>query len=154
MFEKHLIVMPEQAFETKEKVLHYLTHLENDRVKDADGYEKDVLEREATFPTYTIDGIAIPHAKTDSVLEPFVMYARLKAPVHWGEEDGEDARQVFLLGVPKTGKDGQSANLHLKILTHLSKKLMHDDFRSGLLNAESVDEIYQQLKKLEEDLNV
>ena len=154
MFEKRLIVLPEQAFGTKEEVLHYLTHLENDRVQDADGYEKDVREREATFATYTIEGIAIPHAKTDYVTEPFVIYARLKAPVHWGDDEGEDAKQVFLLGVPKTGKDGSSANLHLKILTHLSKKLMHDDFRNGLLNAATTEEIYQQLKKLEEDLNV
>ena len=52
MFEKRLIVLPEQAFGTKEEVLHYLTHLENDRVQDADGYEKDIREREATFATY------------------------------------------------------------------------------------------------------
>lgn len=154
MFEKSLIVMPEQVFKTKDEVLDYLTHLENGRVADPDGYGRDVKEREATFATYIFEGIAIPHAKTDCVKEPFVAYAKLKEKVHWGDDEDEDADQVFLLGVPKTSGDNKFANLHLQILTGLSKKLMHEDFRNSLKNAASIDEIYDLLKKFEEEMNV
>lgn len=154
MFDKQLIVMPDQTFQSKEEVLDYLTHLDNSRVADQDGYAKDVKEREATFATYIFEGIAIPHAKTDYVKEPFVAYARLREKVRWGDEEGEDADQVFLLGVPKTSKDNAFANLHLQILTSLSKKLVHEDFRESLKNASSADEIYDLLKKFEEEMKV
>lgn len=154
MFEKNLIVMPEQVFQSKEEVLDYLTHLENDRVADSDGYARDVEEREATFATYIFEGIAIPHAKTDFVKTPFVAYAKLREKVHWGDDEGEDADQIFLLGVPKTSENNEFANLHLQILTRLSKKLVHEDFRNSLKDASSVDEIYDLLKKFEEEMNV
>ena len=151
MIDRHLIVMPEQSFHSKDEVLEYLTHLDNDRVIDPDGYAKDVSEREETFATYIMDGIAIPHAKTAYVSDPFVVYAKLKEKVHWGTEEGEDADQVFLLGVPKNGKDNQFANLHLEILNRLSRQLMHDDFRASLAAASDIEEIYRLLKKTEED---
>ena len=152
MFEQNLIVMPEQVFQSKDEVLEYLTHLENSRVADADGYAKDVREREATFATYIFEGIAIPHAKTDFVKEPFVVYAKLREKVHWGDDEDEDADQIFLLGVPKTSENNEFANLHLKILTSLSKKLMHEDFRSSLKEASDPAEIYAILKKFEEEI--
>ena len=149
MFEKRLIVMPEQTFRSKDEVLEYMTHLENDKVSNPDGYAKDVRDREATFATYTFDGIAIPHAKSENVTEPFIAYARLNEAVHWGDDEGEDAIQVFLLGVPKSGN-----NLHLELLTRLSKKLVHEDFRKSLADASSTEEVYQLLKKFEEELTV
>lgn len=149
MFDKRLIVMQERTFQSKDEVLEYLTHLENDKVSDADGYAKDVREREATFATYTIDGVAIPHAKSENVTEPFIVYARLNQAVHWGDDEGEDAVQVFLLGVPKSGN-----NLHLELLTRLSKKLIHEDFRNSLASAPNTEEIYQLLKKFEEEMSI
>lgn len=152
MFEKELIVISEAEFKTKEDVIHYLTHLDNSKVTDQDGFERDVLEREAAFATYIGYDIAMPHAKTECVTEPFVVYARIKGQVFWGTDEGEDINQVFLLGVPKP-KDGDNkfANLHLKVLAMLSRSLMHDDFREALTNAQTEEEIYHLLKKIEEE---
>ena len=152
MFQKSLIVMPEQIFQTKEEVLDYLTHLENGRVSDPDGYARDVQEREATFATYIFEGIATPHAKSEFVKEPFVVYAKLAKTVHWGDDEGEDADLIFLLGVPKTGENNEFANLHLKVLAVLSKNLVHEDFRESLRAASTTDEVYDLLKKIEEDI--
>lgn len=152
MFQKNLIVMPEQVFQKKEEVLNYLTHLENDRVADPEGYARDVREREASFTTYIFEGIATPHAKSSSVKTPFVVYAKLAEKVHWGDDVGEDADLVFLLGVPKASENNEFANLHLKVLAVLSKKLVHEDFRESLRAAATVDEVYDLLKKIEEDI--
>lgn len=152
MFQKSLIVMPEQVFQTKEEVLDYLTHLENDRVSNPDGYARDVQERESTFSTYVFEGIATPHAKSDFVREPFVAYAGLADKVLWGDDEGEDADLIFLLGVPKTSENNEFKNLHLKVLAALSKRLVHEDFRESLRAASNADEIYTLLKKFEEDM--
>ena len=94
---------------------------------------------------------AIPHAKSSAVETPFVSFARLKAPVPWGTEPGEDARMVFLIGVPEAA-GGTDTNLHLKILAALSKKLMHASFRHRLEEASSTKELYQILQEIEEEL--
>ena len=135
LFDEKLIVFPEDSFAAKEDVIRCLTHLENSRVLDADRYEQAVLEREASFATYTIDGVAMPHAKSEGVGEAFVAFARLKTPVPWGTESGEDANN----------------NLHLKILAALSKKLIHESFRQKLSEAASEKEVYQLLQEIEED---
>lgn len=74
MIDKHLIVMPEEIFHSKGEVLEYLTHLDNDRVINPDGYAKDVSEREETFATYIMDGIAIPMPKRP-MLQPPLLYS-------------------------------------------------------------------------------
>ncbi|MBP3817326.1 MAG: PTS sugar transporter subunit IIA [Butyrivibrio sp.] len=152
MFDKKLIVMPDVEFETKEDVIHFLTHLDNNKVSDMDGFEKEVLERESTFVTYVGYDIGMPHARTNHSTEPFVVYARLKNRVHWGENDGEDVSQVFLLGVPQLNDSDHSfANLHLKVLAMLSRNLMHDDFRESLNKAANTDDIYNLLINMKED---
>lgn len=153
MFQKDLIVIANQTFQTKEEVLEYLTHLKNDRVSDPDKYAEDVLEREEAFATYITGGIATPHAKSTFVKEPFVIYAKLAQAVHWGDDEGEDADLIFLLGVPKTGENNAYANLHLKVLAVLSKKLVHADFRDSLRASTTVDEVYDLLKKIEEEID-
>ena len=151
MFDEKRIILLTQPLATKEEVIRYLTHMENDCVQDADLYEQAVSDREVSFATYTIDGVAIPHAKSSAVETPFVSFARLKAPVPWGTEPGEDARMVFLIGVPEAA-GGTGTNLHLKILAALSKKLMHASFRHRLEEASSTKELYQILQEIEEEL--
>lgn len=65
MFHENQIVFLEDSFSSKNEVIHHITHRENSAVRDADQYERDVLEREASFATYTIDGVAMPHAKSE-----------------------------------------------------------------------------------------
>ena len=70
---------------------------------------------------------------------------------HLFGEEGEDARVVFLIGVPQAGNGEQNNNLHLKILAALSKKLIHDSFRQSLSEAQTVQEVYQLLQEIEGD---
>ena len=151
MFDEKRIIFLEGPFASKEDVIRRLTHVENRCIADADAYERAVLEREASFATYTIDGVAMPHAKSAGVREAFVTVARLGIPVPWGADPGEDARIVFLIGVPQAADGEQNNNLHLRILAALSKKLIHDSFRQKLAEAVSASEVYQLLQEIEED---
>ena len=152
MFQKNLIVLPDELFSDKGEVIHYLAHLENDTVTDQDLYEQDVKARESVIPTYVGYGIGLPHARTRGVKEAFVVYARLKKEVAWGDQEEEKANQVFLIGVPeKNDSDQTSSNLHLRILAMLSRKLVHEEFRTRLAEARNAEEIYNVLKEIEED---
>lgn len=102
MFHENQIVFLEDTFSSKDEVIHHLTHRENSAVRDANQYESDVLEREASFATYTIDGVAMPHAKSEGVSTPFVAFARLKTPVRWGQRRAKMPAWSFSSGCQRS----------------------------------------------------
>lgn len=148
MFDKNLIVLTGEKFEDQKDVISYLSELNNPYLKDASAYRQDVLERENEVSTFVGYNTAIPHAKSEAVREPFVICAKLENSVSW---NGEDAKQIFMLGVPKDA-NGENAMLHLKILCELSKNLMRENFRDALDQAQSSDEIYNLVRHIEEEI--
>lgn len=96
-------------------------------LNDKEQFYSDVLEREATFPTYIGNEIGLPHSQSIGVDKPCIIIGKLENDVVWTEED-EKADLIFLIAVPKENKD----NLHLKILSKLARLLMHDDFRNSI----------------------
>ncbi|MBY9077811.1 PTS sugar transporter subunit IIA [Paenibacillus sp. HN-1] len=114
------------------------------RVASADVFMQSVLDREAVSPTAIGYDMGLPHGKSDTVLIPSVSIARLKRPLLWNEETNEAADLLILIAVPK-----ESSGFHLKILTALSRKLMHDEFREKLRNASAETDI---LKLVDQEL--
>lgn len=153
MFEKNLTIITDKKFKNKNEVISYLANLKNQNVIVPSDYEKDVLERESVVSTYIGFGVAIPHAKSNSLKAPFVIYAKFTEGVIWDESD-EKVNQVFMIGVPKS-ENGQDENsrLHLKILSELSKSLMRPAFRDELIQAKE-EEVFQLLKTIEEGMNL
>jgi PTS system fructose-specific IIC component len=98
------------------------------RVNDPAAVVTSALAREATVSTGLGDGIASPHAKTDAVSEPVVVYARSRAGIDWGSRDGKPASELFLIAVPEQA----AGDAHLAILGALSRKLVNAQFRSEL----------------------
>ncbi|WP_162987335.1 PTS sugar transporter subunit IIA [Metabacillus litoralis] len=117
-------------------------------INDVDTYVNAVLKREEVFPTTVGFNVSIPHGKSDAVISPFVTFMRTKEPIIWDENNKEKAQLIFMIGVPMDQKD----KLHLKILAEISKNLMNENFRSSLLEAETVNEAYQLLKCIEENI--
>ena len=101
----------------------------------------DVFEREAEGMTGIGNSIAIPHGKTAAVTEPFLCFAKV-ASIDWNALDGGPVDLVFMIGVPEN-----AGNEHLKILASISRKLMKEEFRSGLREAGSSTELMQFLLK-------
>lgn len=147
MFDRSLVVFSDKTFENKFDVIADLADLVSDKVTTPQEYFDAVKEREDTIATYIEYGVAIPHARTDKVLEPFVVYEKLENGIAWGS-NGEVANYVFLLGVPEKS----AGNLHLKIISELSKNLMRTEFRNKLLNAENADQVYELLMLVEKEI--
>ena len=113
-------------------------------LKDKEGYKQRVLAREEEGSTGIGEGIAIPHAKTDAVTAPGLASMIVRDGVDYESLDDEPAHLFFLIAAPGTG-----ANVHLEVLSRLSRMLMDDDFRENLLKAQTPDEYLSIIDKAE-----
>ena len=120
--------------------------LKADKISSLDGFVEDVLEREKHYSTGIGEGIGIPHAKSKNVKEAMVVFAKLKDKIDWDSIDGKPVEVVFLFGVPEENVN----NLHLKLLSQLSRKLMDEDFVKLLKASKSKNEIFEALKDIGE----
>ena len=107
---------------------------------DKEQFHKDVLDREKVFSTYIDYGIGIPHGKSDGVEEPGVCIVRLKTPIQWTDEEDEKVDLVIMIAV----RNQSDNNLHMQILSKISRNLMHEEFRTLMKQVEK-DVIYQAL---------
>lgn len=106
------------------------------RTSDAEALVDAALAREEQHSTGVGNGVAIPHARTAGVTRPTLAFARLPKPgIQWAE--GEEATDlVFLIAVPEG-----SGNQHLKILSKLARRLMKEEFRAQLRDANTREEV-------------
>ena len=142
--QKGLIIV-DQEFNEKEDAIQSLISraLASGKIKDEKNFYKAVRQREEEVSTAIGYSIAIPHGKSEAVLEPFVAFARNVCEFQWGEEDDSKVRLIFMIGVPN-----ESSQLHLKFISQLSKKLLDEEFREKLLMLDSIEEILYQLKTI------
>lgn len=105
------------------------------RATDADALASSVLEREAKSATGLPGGLAIPHARAESIVTASLGFARLSPKVDFGAPDGP-ADLVFLIAAP----EGAGAE-HMKLLTALARALVRPDFVTALRNARTADEV-------------
>ena len=99
------------------------------RVTDAEGFHADVRAREAQMATGMPGGIGLPHARSEHVSVPSLAVGRVPGGVDFGAPDGP-ATLVFLIAAPARGDAD-----HLKILAALARRLVHESFRSSILEA-------------------
>lgn len=110
------------------------------RLSDKDAYVQAARAREEeTGGTAMEMGIAIPHAKSSGVKEPAVAFGRTAEPIKYGDEDAD---LIFLIAAP----EGEN-NLHVKILSRLARKLVHNDFRASLREAGTSEEVMELLRR-------
>ncbi|ALV46649.1 PTS lactose transporter subunit IIC [Arthrobacter alpinus] len=96
------------------------------RASEVAGLFADALAREQKTATGVPGGIAIPHCRSEAVLEPTLAMARLNPAVDFGAKDGP-ADIVFFIAAP-AGAD----NEHLKLLSKLARSLIKKDFTAAL----------------------
>lgn len=111
------------------------------KLSDKEQYKAAVLHRETEFSTGIGMGIAIPHAKDASVKEAALTLGISKQGVDYEALDGTAAHLFFLIAVPADSND-----VHLKVLSYISRKLMHQEVRDQLLSATTYDEVLAAFK--------
>ena len=118
-------------------VIRHLAELvaKTGRASEVAGLFADALAREQKTATGVPGGIAIPHCRSEAVLEPTLAMARLAPAVDFGAKDGP-ADIVFFIAAP-AGAD----NAHLKLLSKLARSLIKKDFTAALRAAKTPAEI-------------
>ncbi|GAB6099567.1 hypothetical protein JCM16358_14460 [Halanaerocella petrolearia] len=132
--------------QTKDDVLQEMVDLldQAGKVTSNKEFYQTILEREEKGSTGVGNGVAIPHGQDDVVTEPSLVFAKSREGVDFKSRDDKPAKIFFMIAVPKGG----SAD-HLKVLSNLSRKLMHEDFRQELLGAETKEELLEVVEEHE-----
>ena len=104
--------------------------------------EETIWLREGDSTTGLGHGFAIPHCKTDAVSASSIVIAKLKKPVEWGSVDGNPVNTVIMLAMNERDR----GNTHLKVFSTLARRLMHEDFRSGIAAAPDEQTLYAFLE--------
>lgn len=113
------------------------------RVTDRDAFVAAVLAREdETGGTGMGSGVAIPHAKTAAVAQASVAVGRAPAGIDFGSEDGSPADLVFLIAAPEGADD-----LHVRVLSRLARRLIHESFRTAVREAETPEAVIEVLER-------
>lgn len=131
---------------TKNEAIDALVELQKKvgNIGDADVFKKEILRREESGSTAIGDGIAIPHAKSGSVLRPGLAAMTVLQGVDYESLDGAPTRLFFMIAAPEEG------DLHLEVLSRLTVLLMDASFREELLSAQSEEDFLSMIDRREE----
>lgn len=116
------------------------------RLNNFDGFKEAILKRESQSTTGIGEGIAIPHAKTDAVKTPSILFAKSAKGVAYESLDGQPAHLLFMIAA----SDGTN-NEHLETLSRLSSLLMDTTLRENLLAAQSPEDVIRIIEAKENE---
>jgi len=106
-----------------------------------------IFDREKLGSTGIGDGVAIPHGKLKGIRRIICVFGRSLQGVDFDSIDQKPAHIFFLLLAPEN-----SASLHLKMLSRISKLLRDPSFRKRLLELADAHDIYRSV--VEEDRRI
>jgi fructose-specific phosphotransferase system IIA component len=115
------------------------------KIIDVEEVKKCVFEREKLVSTGVGKGFAIPHGKTDAVSDVVASFATLKEPIDFESIDNEKVNLIFLL----IGKD-TLLNVHIKLLSRVSRLMNKDEFRERLLKAKTKKQLLDAFSEEEQ----
>lgn len=118
-------------------------HEKAGNILDVKAYKEAILAREAQGSTAIGEGIAVPHAKSESVKTPGLSAITVPSGVDYEAPDGKNSDILFMIAAPLDG------DLHLEILSRLMVMLMEPEFCAVLRGAKTADEFLSIIDKKE-----
>ena len=116
------------------------------KITDVESVRRVVFDREKLVSTGVGKGFAIPHGKSDDIKDIVAAFAIMAEPIDFDSIDSEKVVFIFLL----VGKDSM-LNLHIKLLSRISRLMNKDEFRESLLKAKSKTEVLKLFKEEEQN---
>jgi len=114
------------------------------RIRNKEEALRAVMAREEMMSTGLEHGIAIPHAKTDSVSEIVMALGISKQGIDFESVDGEPSKIFFLLLAPET-----AATANVKLLAQIARVTSSAEFRSRIVSADSPAEVIDIISNAE-----
>ena len=110
------------------------------KIASQDQFVRDLWARENLDNTGFEQGVALPHAKSEAVLQPAIVIGISRQGIDYGAEDGLPSRLFFMIASPAGG-----ANHHIEVLAELSTKLLEPGFITQMQAATSKAEVLRLL---------
>jgi multiphosphoryl transfer protein len=133
------LVRLHSASRTREEAIRELVDLVHlaGRTADPDALEDAVWRREETVSTAVGAGVAIPHCRSDAVEVSSVALATYDHAIPW--PPGEDGPVKIAILIAVAADDPGEAGL--RMIANLSRRLLDEDFREGVLGAANAAEV-------------
>jgi fructose-specific phosphotransferase system IIA component len=139
---KNLINLEFDAKDSREAIIRLSDMLEHEgKLSSKELFIMDVINREKESSTGFGRGFALPHGKSQAVIEPCFAIGRSRRGVSWESFDKKPVNFIILLAVP----DEESGTRHLDILSQISRKLISEEYRERLMAAKDREEILSML---------
>jgi fructose PTS system EIIBC or EIIC component len=103
-----------------------------------------IREREELESTGVIEGIAIPHARTEAVKDLLLVIGVVKEGLDFNSLDGKPVNIVFLIVAPEEAK-----SKYIQVLARISRMCRQEDLRKTLLGVTSPSEVISVLGKFD-----
>lgn len=131
---------------SKDEVINEMIAIVNhsNKILDIEKVREAIFEREKIMSTGVGNGFAIPHGKTDAVLDIVAAFAITEEPIDYESLDEQPVRLIFLL----VGKDSM-VGPHIKLLSRISRLMNKEEFRAKLLTAASPKQVIETFKSEE-----
>ncbi|KTA91616.1 PTS fructose transporter subunit IIA [Aeromonas salmonicida subsp. smithia] len=110
------------------------------KIGNQDQFVRDLWARENLDNTGFEQGVALPHAKSEAVLQPAIVIGISRQGIDYGAEDGLASKLFFMIASPAGG-----ANHHIEVLAELSTKLLEPGFIPRMQAATSKTEVLSLL---------
>jgi nitrogen PTS system EIIA component len=117
-------------------------------IDDVDSVVEIIMERESLGSTGIGDGVAIPHGKMKKLNTILCVAGRSREGVNFDAVDRQPVHIFFLVLAPE-----DSASLHLKVLSRISKILRDQSFRNKILKLSDAHEIYTNIIEADDKLS-
>lgn len=123
---------------TKEEVLKEMTDLlyKDGVLTNKEEFLAEINKREESGSTGFGNGVAIPHAKTKSVVKPRVAVGISKKGFEFDSIDGKPVHLIFMIAAGEGDND-----LHLRTLSSLAQNLMEKEYVDQILASKNEREI-------------
>ena len=140
------LINPELKSENKQEVLNELADIliNNNFVKDRNQLIDKLTEREAIETTGIGYGVAITHARTESVDEIAMCFGISREGIDFESLDNKPAHIFFLIASNENNK-----NNYIKLLARISRICRKESFRSKVVEAENAEDIIEVFKEEE-----
>lgn len=113
-------------------------------INDKERFISAILRRENLESTGIGFGVAIPHARTDAVTTAVLAFGRSDTGVDFNSLDGKLSHLIFLIAAPETQK-----REYIWTLAKLSSLLRREEVRTGLLSAQTPEDVYKIIEQYE-----
>jgi len=116
-------------------------------IADLDSVVAAVKSREASISTGLGEGVAVPHAKVETVSQPILAIGISEEGIEWKSVDDRPAHLIILIISPQ-----KDAGTQLRLLTSVARLIKKKGIAPILLNTDSPQDLLEFFHEMEDKM--